>query len=109
MVLWEQKTKNPYLEVVNNFLLLRPYLQVRNLMIHQKNYKINIDLEDVRTVLSNSGNAIMGYAKANGEDRAEKAIKDAINSPLMDNNDIKGAKKVLLLIHEGNKPVKGIN
>lgn len=64
-------------------------------------YTTNIDLRDAKTVLQNSGTAIMGSAKASGPDRAEKAIKQALDSPLLNNNQIKGAKNVLLLIVSG--------
>jgi len=62
---------------------------------------LNIDLNDARTVLQNSGTAIMGSATASGENRAIKAVKGALESPLLDNNHIHGAKKVLLLIMSG--------
>lgn len=65
-------------------------------------YTTNIDLRDVRTVLENSGTAIMGSALANGQDRAEHAVKNALDSPLLDNNHIAGAKNVLLLIVSGS-------
>lgn len=64
-------------------------------------YTTNIDLRDAKTVLQNSGTAIMGSAKATGPDRAEKAIKLALDSPLLNDNQIKGAKNVLLLIVSG--------
>ena len=66
---------------------------------------LNIDLNDARTVLSNSGTAIMGTGTASGEDRAIRAVKSAIESPLLDNNHIRGAKKVLLLIVSGTEEV----
>lgn len=59
---------------------------------------INVDFEDVKTVMKDSGVALMGSAKTSGEDRAVKAIKDALTSPLLNDNDIKGAKKILLNI-----------
>ena len=73
-------------------------------VITQKGY-LNIDLNDVRTVLANSGTAIMGSGTASGDDRALKAVKGAIESPLLDNNHIRGAKKVLLLIVSGTEEV----
>lgn len=73
-------------------------------VITQKGY-LNIDLNDVRTVLANSGTAIMGSGTASGDDRALKAVKGAIESPLLDNNHIRGAKKVLLLIVSGSEEV----
>jgi cell division protein FtsZ len=55
---------------------------------------INVDFEDVRTVMQNSGVAIMGSAVARGENRAIRAAEGAINSPLLNNNDICGAKNI---------------
>jgi len=63
---------------------------------------INVDFADVETVMSDSGVALMGSAKAVGEDRALKAIEAALVSPLLDNNDIAGARSVLLNINSGN-------
>ena len=62
---------------------------------------INVDFEDVRTVMSNSGVAIMGSFMAVGEDRARKAVEGAVNSPLLNNNDIRGAKNILVNITSG--------
>ena len=62
---------------------------------------INVDFEDVRTVMQNSGVAIMGSATFSGEDRALKAAEGAINSPLLNNNDIRGAKNILVNITSG--------
>ena len=64
-------------------------------------YTQNIDLKDAKTVLSNSGTAIMGSAAASGEDRAKQAISSALDSPLLNDNKITGAKNVLLLIVSG--------
>jgi len=64
-------------------------------------YTQNIDLKDAKTVLSNSGTAIMGSATALGKDRAQKAIMEALDSPLLNDNKITGAKNVLLLIVSG--------
>jgi cell division protein FtsZ len=64
-------------------------------------YKQNIDLHDAKTVLSNSGTAIMGSAKESGENRAKNAIEKALDSPLLNDNKITGAKNVLLLIVSG--------
>ena len=64
-------------------------------------YKQNIDLHDAKTVLSNSGTAIMGSAKETGENRAKNAIIKALDSPLLNDNKITGAKNVLLLIVSG--------
>jgi cell division protein FtsZ len=62
---------------------------------------INVDFADVQTVMSNSGIAIMGSGVADGKDRALKAIQQAITSPLLNNNDITGARNVLLNITSG--------
>ena len=64
-------------------------------------YTQNIDLKDAKTVLSNSGTAIMGSATAIGENRAKEAIIAALDSPLLNDNKITGAKNVLLLIVSG--------
>lgn len=63
---------------------------------------VNVDLADVKTVMSHSGVAIMGSASASGENRAIKAIEEALNSPLLNNNDIKGARNILLNITSGS-------
>jgi cell division protein FtsZ len=68
-------------------------------------YKQNIDLNDAKTVLSNSGSAIMGSAQAKGQNRAVEAIAQALDSPLLNDNKITGAKNVLLLIVSGNNEV----
>jgi len=64
-------------------------------------YTQNIDLRDAKTVLSNSGTAIMGSSVASGENRAKEAIVSALDSPLLNDNKITGAKNVLLLIVSG--------
>lgn len=66
---------------------------------------INVDFNDVNTVLKNSGHAIMGSASAEGEDRAIEAVKSALTSPLLMDNDIAGARYVLLNITYGSKEV----
>jgi cell division protein FtsZ len=68
-------------------------------------YQTNIDFRDVNTVLKNSGSAIMGSAVALGENRAEKVIQDALDSPLLNDNKITGSKNVLLLIVSGEQEV----
>jgi cell division protein FtsZ len=68
-------------------------------------YTQNIDLKDAKTVLANSGTAIMGSANAFGENRAKEAIVAALDSPLLNDNKIKGAKNVLLLIVSGNEEI----
>jgi len=64
-------------------------------------YTQNIDLRDAKTVLSNSGTAIMGSSFASGANRASEAITKALDSPLLNDNKIKGANNVLLLIVSG--------
>ena len=66
---------------------------------------INVDFNDVNTVMRNSGHAIMGSAIAAGEDRAVVAVKNALNSPLLYDNDINGARYVLLNISYGDREV----
>lgn len=66
---------------------------------------VNVDFEDVKTVMKDSGRAIMGTGRAGGENRAEEAIKLAINSPLLNDSNIEGAKNVLLYITSGTDEV----
>ena len=61
--------------------------------------QINVDFADVCTVMSNGGVAILGSAAAHGEDRAQTAIENALNSPLLNDNDIRGAKWILININ----------
>ncbi len=68
-------------------------------------YTQNIDLRDAKTVLANSGTAIMGSATAAGESRAQEAILKALDSPLLNDNKIRGAKNVLLLIVSGSDEI----
>ncbi len=68
-------------------------------------YTQNIDLRDAKTVLANSGTAIMGSASATGAKRASEAIGKALDSPLLNDNKIKGAKNVLLLIVSGTEEI----
>jgi len=68
-------------------------------------YTQNIDLRDAKTVLSNSGTAIMGSSTASGQNRAQDAIRKALDSPLLNDNKITGAKNVLLLIVSGNQEI----
>jgi cell division protein FtsZ len=68
-------------------------------------YTQNIDLRDAKTVLSNSGTAIMGSAEASGKTRAQEAIMKALDSPLLNDNKITGAKNVLLLIVSGSQEI----
>jgi cell division protein FtsZ len=66
---------------------------------------INVDFEDVKTVMKDSGVAIMGTGIANGPNRAQLAVEDALNSPLLDNNDINGANNLLLYISSGKNEI----
>jgi len=68
-------------------------------------YTQNIDLRDAKTVLSNSGTAIMGSSTSSGSARAHEAIMKALDSPLLNDNKITGAKNVLLLIVSGSKEI----
>jgi cell division protein FtsZ len=64
---------------------------------------VNVDFEDVKTVMKDSGAAVMGSATISGEQRALKAAEIAISSPLLNNTDILGAKKILLSITSGKE------
>ncbi len=66
---------------------------------------INVDFEDVRTVMTDSGVAIMGSSLASGENRALKAAQQALESPLLNDNNIEGANYILLNITSGNNEV----
>ncbi len=66
---------------------------------------INVDFADVRTVMSNSGVAIMGSGSAEGENRAIQAIEMALSSPLLNDNHIRGAKNILLNITSGTEEI----
>lgn len=66
---------------------------------------INVDLEDVKTVMKNSGVAIMGSGFAEGENRAMNAVEIALNSPLLNDNNITGAKDILLYISFGEDEI----
>jgi cell division protein FtsZ len=66
---------------------------------------INVDFADVQTVMTNSGVAILGTGMAEGEGRAIEAIKEALNSPLLNDTDIKGAKNILLNVLSGDDEV----
>jgi cell division protein FtsZ len=64
---------------------------------------VNVDFQDVRTVMHNAGAAVMGSAQTKGENRARKAAEEALSSPLLDNRDIMGAQKILLSIISGEQ------
>ncbi|MBC8109840.1 MAG: cell division protein FtsZ [Verrucomicrobia bacterium] len=63
---------------------------------------MNVDFEDVKKVMKNAGQAVMGSASAKGENRARKVIEEALNSPLLNNRDICGARKVLLAMYNSD-------
>jgi cell division protein FtsZ len=66
---------------------------------------INVDFADVNTVLADSGVAIMGTGMAEGENRATKAIQEALTSPLLNDNDITGTENILLNINSGSEEI----
>lgn len=66
---------------------------------------VNVDFEDVKTVMKNSGKAIMGSGSASGENRALEAVETALSSPLLNDNDIHGAQNILLYIASGTEEV----
>ncbi len=66
---------------------------------------INVDFADVETVMVNSGVAIMGSARASGDNRAIKAVKAALQSPLLNNNDMSGARNILLNVTSGKDEI----
>lgn len=66
---------------------------------------VNVDFEDVNTVMRDSGVAVMGTAAIEGEDRARRAVEAALQSPLLEDSDIKGAKHILLNITSGTREV----
>ena len=62
---------------------------------------VNLDFADIKSILQNSGKTVLGFGKADGEDRAKKAVEQALNTPLLDRS-IKGAGKILMNITSGN-------
>ncbi len=66
-------------------------------------FDVNIDFRDAKSVLQNSGTALMSTGTASGENKAEEAVRKALDSPLLNDNKITGAKNVLLLIRSGNE------
>ena len=101
-------------ELYGNFELSRAFAECDNVLtiaakgiaeiITVPGY-INVDFEDVRTVMKESGVAIMGSGMAEGEDRAITAVKQALSSPLLYDNNIRGASDMLLYISTGDKEV----
>ena len=67
---------------------------------------VNVDFNDVKTVMQDSGVAIMGSAIASGEKRALRAVENALISPLLNDNDISGARHVLLNIMSGSDDIE---
>ena len=65
---------------------------------------INVDFKDIETTMKDSGTAVMGSAVAKGDNRAQKAVLEAISSPLLNSNEIEGATKVLLAVTYGHAP-----
>jgi cell division protein FtsZ len=70
-----------------------------------KTLHINVDFADIQTVMKDSGVAIMGSASAQGENRAMEAVRKALDSPLLNDNEIEGARYILLNITSGNSEV----
>ncbi|ACU08894.1 Cell division protein ftsZ [Flavobacteriaceae bacterium 3519-10] len=68
-------------------------------------FDVNIDFRDAKSVLANSGTALMSNGIASGENKAEEAVKKALDSPLLNDNKITGARNVLLLIRSGSEEV----
>ncbi len=68
-----------------------------------KSSRVNVDFQDVRTVLKDSGRTIINTASASGEGRALKAIEAALNTPLISDNDIRGARRMLLFVSYGKQ------
>ena len=99
-------------EVYGNLTLTNAFAQADNILttaakgiaeiITVAGY-INVDFEDVKTVMAGSGAAVMGSARAEGEHRAMRAAEEALSSPLLDDRNIKGAKKILLSIRSGEQ------
>ncbi len=101
-------------EIHSNFTLSEAFGQADNILstaakgiaeiITVPGY-VNVDFEDVNTVMRDSGVAIMGTAVAEGDDRAKRAVDEALSSPLLEDNDIQGAQHILLNIASGAKEV----
>ncbi|WP_044173064.1 cell division protein FtsZ [Flectobacillus major] len=73
-----------------------------------KSGKINADFKDVKKVLSNAGQAVMSTASSKGQNRAAEVIKSALDSPLLNNKDIKGAKRILVTVATSKAKVMGV-
>lgn len=97
-------------EIYGNLPIGKAFAQADNILttaakgiaeIITLNGYVNVDFQDVRTVMLNAGPAVMGTAETRGENRARNAASGALSSPLLDNCDIMGAKKILLSIISG--------
>lgn len=102
----EDTSKNEAFDMANRVL----YSATRGIsQIITKPGTINVDFEDVRTIMKGSKNAMIGTGIASGKDRAIQAANDAIHNPLLDDMDIAGAKNVLYnIVSNGNIPMKDI-
>ncbi|MCO5230015.1 MAG: cell division protein FtsZ [Chitinophagales bacterium] len=107
-------SNNKLREIYGNLSLTAAFSHADNILttaargiseIITKPGQVNVDFEDVKTVMRNSGVAIMGIGVAEGEGRATKAIDAALASPLLDDADIYGARGILLYISSGSKEV----
>lgn len=105
---------NKLREIYGNLSLKTCYIKVDEVLtiaakgiaeVITKHFDVNIDLQDAKKVLSNSGTAIMGSARASGEKRALNAVVGALDSPLLNDSKITGAKNVLLLIVYGKEDI----
>jgi cell division protein FtsZ len=85
-------------KMVDN-VLTRAVGGISNVILSKGEHDINLDFADVNTVMSHKGLALMGVGEANGPSAAYEAIKNAIESPLLDNMDIKGAMGILVHFH----------
>ncbi|MEQ9442340.1 MAG: cell division protein FtsZ [Cyclobacteriaceae bacterium] len=97
-------------EVYSNLALSNAFAQADNVLTNAAKSiaeiitlpgQINVDFEDVKTVMANSGAAVMGSARADGDQRAKRAAEMALSSPLLDNINITGARRILLSIKSG--------
>ena len=66
---------------------------------------VNVDFKDVESIMKNSGVAVMGAGEEEGEERGINALKEALNSPLLNSSDIMGASNILLILSSGSKEV----
>ncbi|KAI9549296.1 Cell division protein [Daphnia sinensis] len=92
-------------EIFGNLTLGSAFAQADNILTTAAKGYINVDFKDVRTVMQESGVAIMGSFAAEGENRALRAVEGALASPLLKDNEIEGARYILLNISSGDKEV----